>query len=61
MGGLKVGSGKITKNQMNLDLNSNQDISILFEGLTSVETPPPMGGCMGNWVGGWGGLMSRFR
>ena len=40
----------------------NQDILILFEDLKSVETPPPMGGCMvwwmGGWMGGWlGGLM----
>ena len=32
---------------------TNQDISILFEDLKSVETPPPMGGCMVWWVGGW--------
>ena len=31
----------------------NQDISILFEDSTSVETPPPMGGCVGGWVEGW--------
>ena len=32
----------------------NQDISILFEDLTSLETPPSMGGCMvGGWVNGW--------
>ena len=31
----------------------NQDILILFEDLKSVETPPPMGGCMVWWVGGW--------
>ena len=32
----------------------NGDISILFKDLTSVETPPPMGG----WVGGlMGGIM----
>ena len=36
----------------------NQDILILFKDLKSVETPPPMGGCMVWWVGGWvGGLM----
>ena len=29
----------------------NRDISVLFEDLTSVEAPPPMGGCMGGWVG----------
>ena len=31
----------------------NQDISILFEDSTSVETPPPMGRCVGGWVEGW--------
>ena len=30
---------------------TNRDISILFEDLTSVEAPPPMGGCMCGWVG----------
>ena len=34
---------------------TNQDISIPFEDLKSVETSPPMGGCMVWWVGGWGG------
>ena len=29
----------------------NWDIFILFEDLKSVETPPPMGGCM-VWLGG---------
>ena len=29
---------------------------ILFEDLKSVETPPPMGGCMVWWVDGWVGL-----
>ena len=29
----------------------NQDNSILFEDLWFVETPAPMGGCMGQWVG----------
>ena len=42
----KGGGGKIW---------TNQDILILFEVLKSVETPPPMGGCMGSWVGGWVG------
>ena len=32
---------------------TNQDISILFEDLKSVETSPSMGGCMVWWVGGW--------
>ena len=30
----------------------NRDISILFEDSTSVETPPPMDGCVGGWVDG---------
>ena len=29
----------------------NRDISILFEDLISVKTPPPMGGWLGVWVG----------
>ena len=33
----------------------NRDISILFEDSTSVEAPPPMGWCMGGWVGWWVG------
>ena len=40
----------------------NQDISILFEDSTSVDTPPPMGGCVGGlvdgWVNGWGQVKS---
>ena len=41
---------------------TNRDISILFEDLKSVETSPPMGGCIIWWVGGWvGGLMGGFR
>ena len=36
----------------------NRDILILFEDLKSVETPPPMGGCMVWWgSGGLGQLM----
>ena len=43
-------------------IGTNQDILILFEDLKSVETPPPMGGCMGWWVGGcMGGLMDGAR
>ena len=34
---------------------TNQDISILFKDLKSVETPPLMGGCIVWWVGGWVG------
>ena len=41
---------------------TNWDISILFEELKSVETPPLMGGCIIWWVGGWvGGLMGGVR
>ena len=32
---------------------TNQDISIPFEDLKSVETSPPMGGCIVWWVLGW--------
>ena len=32
---------------------TNWDISILFEDLKSVETSPPMGGCIISWMGGW--------
>ena len=42
---------------------TNQDILILFEDLKSVETPPPMGGCivwwMGEWVDGYGHVKSQ--
>ena len=42
--------------------STNRDISILFEDLKSVETSPPMGGCMVWWVGHWvGGLMGGVR
>ena len=34
---------------------TNRDISIPFEDLKSVETSPPMSGCMVWWVGGWVG------
>ena len=42
----------------------NQDILILFEDLKSVETLPPIGGCMVWWMDGWlggamGGAMSN--
>ena len=41
---------------------TNRDISILFEDLKSVETSPPMGGCIVWWVDGWvGGLMGGVR
>ena len=39
---------------------TNWDISILFEDLKSVETPPLMGGCIIWWVGGsMGGVRSN--
>ena len=38
-----------SKNSVSLE--TNQDISILFEDLTPVEMSPPTGGCMGGWVG----------
>ena len=44
---------------------TNRDISILFEDLKSVETPPPMGGCIiwwvGRWVGGWVQSLQNFK
>ena len=46
--GVTVGSSfqqKFSKFRM------NRDISVLFEDFTSVEAPPPMGGCMSGWVG----------
>ena len=41
-----------------------RDISILFKDLKSMETSPPMGGCIVRWVGGWvcrlmGGVRSK--
>ena len=39
--------------QNSIALETNRDISILFEDLKSVETSPPMGGCIIWWVGGW--------
>ena len=58
-----VGSGHITKNQINLDLI--EIIQILFEDLRFVETSPTMSGCMGGWVDGWfsgsmGGVRSYY-
>ena len=46
-----MGSGQKTKSLINVDLN--QDNSILFEDLWFVETPSPMGGCVGGWVYQW--------
>ena len=34
----------------------NQDNSILFEDLWFVDIPPPMDGCVDDWVGQWVGL-----
>ena len=47
------------QNQLKFDNTwTNQDISILFEDLKSVQNSPPMGGCIVWWMGGWlGGLM----
>ena len=45
-----VGSGHITK--ISNESLPNRDNSILFE---DYKTPPPMGGCMGEWVGVWVG------
>ena len=40
---------------------TNQDNLILFEDLKSVETPPPMGGCMVWWLAGsMGGVRSNY-
>ena len=44
----------------------NQVNSILFEDLSFVETPLPMGGWMGSWVDGWfsgslGGVRSYYQ
>ena len=46
-------SGHIAKYRINLG-----DNSILFEDLWFIETPPPMGGSMGEWVGS--GKMTNF-
>ena len=41
---------------------TNQDISILFEDLKSVETSPPMDGCMiWGWVGWWVGSSQNTK
>ena len=54
-----VGSGQIINNLINLDIIK------IFNSLLFVETPPPMGGCMGSWVDGWfsgsvGGVRSYY-
>ena len=49
-------SGGDPRNQSKFNSTwTNWDISILFEDLKSVETSPPMGGCMVWWVGWWVG------
>ena len=48
-----VGSGHITKYQINLDLI--EIIQFCLKIYDLLETPPPMGGCMGEWVGEWVG------
>ena len=45
-----VGLGQTTNNWINLDLIK---MILLFEDLWFVETPQPMGGCVGCWVGQW--------
>ena len=53
------GTPQISKNSIKMELN--RDNLILFEDLKSVETLPPMGGCLVWWVGGWmGGLMGQI-
>ena len=51
------------RNQLKFDNTwTNQDISILFKYLKSVNNFSPMNGCMVWWVGGWlGGLMGGIR
>ena len=51
------------RNQLKFDNTwTNQDISIPFEDLKSVNNSPPIGGCIIWWVGGWlGGLMGGVR
>ena len=44
------GTPGIIQNSIALELI---EIFQLFEDLKSVETPPPMGGCIIWWVGGW--------
>ena len=54
------GYPRISQNSIALELI--KIFSILFEDLKSVETSPPMGGCMIWWVSGWeGGLMGGVR
>ena len=48
-----MGPGQIIKNQINLDLIKIIQFCLKIYDLL-IETPPPMGGCMGGmWLGGW--------
>ena len=47
MGGVRSNDYQLNKSWR------NQDNSILFEDLWFVETLPPMGWCVGGWVGQW--------
>ena len=51
-----VGSGHIAKYRINLDLI--EIIQFCLKIYDLIETPPPMGGCMGEWVGS--GQMTNF-
>ena len=43
-----------SQNQLKFDNTwTNQDISIPFKDLKSVQNSPPMGGCMVWWAVGW--------
>ena len=48
-----VGSGHITKYQINLDLI--EIIQFCLKIYDLLETPTAMGGCMDQWVGQWVG------
>ena len=50
------GSGQITNNLINLDLI--EMIQFCLKIYDIVETPPPMGGCVGQWVNEWGQVKS---
>ena len=53
-----VGSGQMTKNLINLDLIEVIQFCLKMYDLKRHPTHPPMGGCVGGWVGqrvnGWG-------
>ena len=46
-----MGSCKITKNLINLDLIKIIQFCLKIYDL--FETPPPLGRCMGGWLDGW--------